>query len=88
FFEPSPAPEQTGASNVYDNARLGLSLGYGLALAAPLPRLTLDLFTEVQLLLPRAHQKRGDPGAAAGEGGAVRARGFLVAGGTTVGVAF
>ncbi|WP_438030520.1 OmpP1/FadL family transporter [Sorangium sp. So ce233] len=88
FFEASPAPEQTGASNTYDNARLGLSLGYGLALAAPLPRLTLDLFTQVQLLLPRAHRKRGEPGAGAGEDGVVRTRGVLVAGGTTVGVAF
>ncbi|WP_437683253.1 OmpP1/FadL family transporter [Sorangium sp. So ce131] len=88
FFEPSPAPEQTGASNLYDNARLGLSLGYGLALAAPLPRLTLDVFTEVQLLLPRAHHKQ-DGGAGAGAaGGVVHTRGVLVAGGTTLGVAF
>ncbi|WP_437820806.1 OmpP1/FadL family transporter [Sorangium sp. So ce1078] len=90
YIEPSPAPEQTGASNVYDNARVALSLGYGLALAAPLPRLTLDVFAEVQLLLPRAHQKRGEQAAGVGEGdaGAVRTRGALVAGGTTLGVAF
>lgn len=92
YVEPSPAPEQTGASNLYDNARVALSLGYGLALAAPLPRLTLDLFAEVQLLLPRAHQKRGEQSAGVGEGGAgagtVRTRGVLVAGATTLGVAF
>ncbi|WP_437878767.1 OmpP1/FadL family transporter [Sorangium sp. So ce513] len=96
FFEASPAPEQTGASNAYDNARLGLSLGYGLSLAAPLPRISLDLFAEVQLLLPRAHRKRGDAGAGdtaagdagAGDAGVVRTRGALVAGGTTVGVVF
>ncbi|WP_437942327.1 OmpP1/FadL family transporter [Sorangium sp. So ce341] len=90
YLEPSPAPEQTGASNLYDNARVALSLGYGLALAAPLPRLTLDLFGEVQLLLPRAHRKRGEPAAGGAEGGAgaVRTGGVLVAGGTTLGVAF
>lgn len=90
FFEPSPAPEQTGASNVYDNARVALSAGYGLALSAPLPRLTLDLFGQVQLLLPRAHRKREEGAAGVGEGGAgpVRTRGVLVAGGTTLGVAF
>ncbi|WP_437616729.1 hypothetical protein WMF20_22555 [Sorangium sp. So ce834] len=90
YLEPSPAPEQTGASNLYDNARVALSLGYGLALAAPLPRLSLDLFGEVQLLLPRAHQKRGAPAAGGGAGGAgaVRTGGVLVAGGTTLGVAF
>ncbi|WP_437538627.1 hypothetical protein WME79_21860 [Sorangium sp. So ce726] len=90
FFEPSPAPEQTGASNVYDNARVALSIGYGLALSAPLPRLTLDLFGQVQLLLPRAHRKREEGAADAEEGGAglVRTRGVLVAGGTTLGVVF
>ncbi|WP_437282794.1 hypothetical protein WME90_20115 [Sorangium sp. So ce375] len=90
FFEPSPAPEQAGASNLYDNARVALSLGYGLALAAPLPRLTLDLFGEIQLLLPRAHRKQGEAPAGDVErgAGAVRTRGVLVAGGTTVGVAF
>ena len=40
FFEPSPAPAQTGTANRYDNARVALSLGYGLALAAPFPRVS------------------------------------------------
>jgi long-chain fatty acid transport protein len=86
FFEPSPAPEQTRAANLYDNARAALSLGYGLALAAPLPPITMDLFAQLQLLVPRTHEK-----VAASSGGgmsSVRASGLLVAGGAALGVAF
>jgi long-chain fatty acid transport protein len=84
FFEPSPAPEQTGASNLYDNHRLAFTLGYGLS-AGPV---NLDLFTQAHLLLPRSHAKGAavpadNPGAPV-----VETRGFIFAGGLTAGVAF
>jgi long-chain fatty acid transport protein len=84
FFEPSPAPAQTGASNLYDNHRLAFTLGYGLS-AGPV---NLDLFSQAHILLPRSHAKDAtvpadNPGAPA-----VETRGFIFAGGLTAGVAF
>ena len=88
FFEPSPAPAQTGTSNLYDNHRAALTLGYGLSLGPPFPRISLDLFAQLQLLLPRTHEK--DASVPPDNAGApsVETRGLIVAGGTTIGVAF
>lgn len=57
FFEPSPAPQQTKESNQFDNARAALTVGYGLSLGRPLPKIDLDMFGQVQALLPREHVK-------------------------------
>jgi len=88
LFEPSPAPEQRGEANIYDNTRVALTLGYGLALQKPLPPITLDLFAQTHVLLPREHQK--DPGVAPdnpGQGG-VTTSGLIMAGGLLAGVMF
>lgn len=88
FFEPSPAPSQTGLANVYDNARAALSAGYGLALGAPFPALDLDFFSQLQWLVPREHVKEGAVPAA--NAGAPRATvaGLLASFGMTVGAQF
>ena len=88
FFEPSPAPSQTKLANVYDNARGALSAGYGLALGDPFPPLDLDLFSQLQWLLPREHVK--DASVPASNPGAPRTSvaGLLASFGMTVGARF
>jgi len=81
FFEPTPAPAQTGESNLYDNSRVALSAGYGVSLGPKGLRIDLDLFQQLQILVPREHKK--------GKAGPViETRGFILAAGTTVGVTF
>lgn len=88
FFEPSPAPEQKGASNLFDNARSAFSLGYGVELSAPLPSLRVDCFGQFHLLHPETHTK--DPSVSPENPGApsVKARGLIAAGGATLTVGF
>lgn len=84
FFEPSPAPAQTGEQNLYDNHRLALTLGYGVSIGP----VDLDLFGQAHWLLPRSHEK--DPSVSAENPGAPGAEtgGVIMAGGLTAGVAF
>ena len=56
-FEPSPAPEQTSVPNDFDNHRSVIGLGYGLSLSRPLPRIDLDLFSQIHILHDRDHHK-------------------------------
>jgi long-chain fatty acid transport protein len=56
-FVPTPVPEQTGASNVFDNARHGLAAGFSAELPERLLPLRLDLAFRVDLLAPRSHDK-------------------------------
>jgi long-chain fatty acid transport protein len=88
FFEPSPAPSQTKLANVYDNARGALSAGYGLALGPPFPAIDLDLFSQLQWLLPREHVKEAS--VPASNAGAPRASvsGLLASFGMSVGARF
>jgi long-chain fatty acid transport protein len=88
FLEPSPAPEQSGQGNAFDNWRSVVTLGYGLALAEPLPPLDLELFGQMHLLHPRTHDK--DPSVPAGNAGApsTESSGVIVAGGATARVRF
>jgi long-chain fatty acid transport protein len=88
FFEPSPAPEQTGESNLFDNHRSVLTWGYGLSLHDPLPGIDLDLFGQLHVLHPRSHVK--GPEALPDNPGMpeVHTGGFIVAGGATAGVRF
>ncbi|MEM6791928.1 MAG: hypothetical protein AAF715_30695 [Myxococcota bacterium] len=58
-FESANAPEQTGATNYFDNQRSIFSLGYGITL--PTLGLSLDGFLQSQLLHPRPHQKPSAP---------------------------
>ena len=87
FFDPSPAPLQRQESNLYDNDRAAISAGYGLELGPPLPRIALDLFTQIQALLPRTHTKAPNPGGTPPPE-PVTASGLLAAGGLTAKVAF
>jgi long-chain fatty acid transport protein len=57
FWEPSPAPEQTGESNTWDNDRIALTVGYGVALVEPLPPIRVDAFYQHHFLVPRTHDK-------------------------------
>lgn len=77
-FEPSPAPEQTGRPNDFDNHRSVIGLGYGLSLSKPLPRIDLDLFGQVQIFHDRDHHKA--------DGAVISTRGTAVALGATLGV--
>jgi long-chain fatty acid transport protein len=88
FFEPSPAPEQKGAANLFDNARSVLSLGYGVELAPPLPALRAEWFGQLHVLHSRTHTK--NPGVPPENAGSpsVETSGFIVAGGATLGVTF
>ncbi|AKT40920.1 OmpP1/FadL family transporter [Chondromyces crocatus] len=84
FFEPSPAPAQTGEANLFDSHRLALTLGYGLS-AGPVD---LDLFGQAHLLLPRSHDKVADVPASNPGAPSVETSGVIIAGGLTAGVAF
>ena len=88
FFEPSPAPEQTGASNYWDNHRHVVTVGYGIELSDPLVPLQLDLFYQHHFLAPRTHTKSdqidpSNPGAPK-----VRTSGTVQNAGLVVGVQF
>ena len=76
-FEPSPAPEQTGPRNYFDNHRSILSAGWGVRLAAA--PLGFDGFAQVQLLHPRSHEKHQGDGAPTA--GTVETHGFIAAAG-------
>jgi hypothetical protein len=56
-FVPTPVPEQTGASNVFDATRHGLSAGYSLELPAAVVPLHFDAAFRLDLLVPRTHTK-------------------------------
>lgn len=88
FFEPSPAPSQTKLANVYDNARGALSAGYGLALSGPFPAIDLDLFSQLQWLVPREHNKDASVPAANAGAPRVSVAGLLASFGMTVGARF
>jgi long-subunit fatty acid transport protein len=60
FYEPSPVPEQRGSSNYWDNDRVALTLGYGVAMSEPLPPLRIDLAYQHHFLIPRTHEKAQD----------------------------
>lgn len=88
FFEPSPAPAQTKLANVYDNARGAISAGYGLALGDPFPPIDLDLFSQLQWLLPREHVKEASVPAANAGAPRTTVSGLLASFGMTVGARF
>ncbi len=59
-FVPSPIPEQTGASNLLDNARHRFGLGYGLALQKPLLPIDIDCALSLDQLVTRTSHKQPD----------------------------
>ena len=88
FFEPSPAPAQTKASNLYESARAAITFGYGMELGPESARVTFDAFGQAQALIPREHVKAGS--VSADNPGSPRATtgGWIGAAGVTVGVKF
>lgn len=88
FYENSPAPEQTGFSNLVDTDRHAFSLGAGLELTGLRPLLPgslhLDMYVQYAYLPARLHRKMLliDPV------GDYVAEGHILAGGLTVEVAF
>ncbi|MGO8995297.1 MAG: OmpP1/FadL family transporter [Polyangiaceae bacterium] len=68
FYEPSPLPSKLPSSQAFDPVsqqaiavptryfdadRLAITLGYGVTLRNPLPPITLDLFGQAHVLMPR-----------------------------------
>jgi long-subunit fatty acid transport protein len=88
FFEPSPAPTQSQASNLYDNHRAVLTLGYGVEVGPPRARFALDLFGQAQALIPRDNVKQGGFAAASPGASSVTTSGVIGAFGSTLGVKF
>jgi long-chain fatty acid transport protein len=84
-FVPSPAPEQVGATSLYDNHRSILGAGWGVRLGELAP-LDFDGFLQVQLLHPRTHEKRVASGAPFD--GEIRTSGLAAGGGVSATVRF
>jgi long-subunit fatty acid transport protein len=78
-FEPTPAPEQSGDTNYFDNHRSVFSVGYGMEFSDPMPPIGFDGFVQVQWLHARTHEKQG---------GEVDTGGFILAGGVSASVRF
>jgi long-chain fatty acid transport protein len=57
FFEPTPAPLQTGLSNVFDNDRHVATLGGGISGTFRGTTLTFDLFSQLHVLATRTNVK-------------------------------
>jgi len=85
-FEPSPAPEQAGRTNYFDNHRSVFSLGWGLTMSQPLPAIGFDAFAQLQWLHARAHDKQAAAGALMD--GTVDTGVVVLAGGTAATVRF
>jgi len=88
-FESAPGPEQTGATNLFAEARSVLAFGVGTAVFKPLTKgVHLDAFGQVGFIHGRSHDK--EPSANGDNVGvtSIETGGTMVAGGTTAGVAF
>jgi long-chain fatty acid transport protein len=85
-FEPSPAPEQTGRTNYYDNHRSIFSLGYGFRFDESLAPVSFDGYVQAQWLHDRSHQKSVADGAAVDD--TIDTKGYIFGAGTAVGVSF
>ena len=60
FYEPSPAPMQSGLTNLFDNHRHAFTVGYSVDLTPGLAPVRVDLFGQVHALVPRTHRKNPD----------------------------
>jgi long-chain fatty acid transport protein len=88
FFEPSPAPAQTETSNLYDNHRAAFTLGYGVEVGPEKARIALDMFGQVQALVPRDNVKAADVPAGSPGAPSTTTSGVIGAFGATAGVRF
>lgn len=88
FYEPSPAPEQTGESNYFDDDRVALTLGYGIELEGPMPPLDIDFALQEHYLVPRTHTKNADVPTANAGWPSVKTSGWVTMAALLVGVRF
>jgi long-chain fatty acid transport protein len=93
FFEPTPAPEQNGTSNWFDNHRHIVTAGFGFSyFRGKLAPLTVDLYFQYHQLMPRKHTRPGgivaDPLTARYLLPMTRTYGGIIAAGINVGVEF
>ncbi len=84
-FEPTPVPEQTGRTSLFDNHRSVLSVGWGVSVSRPFA-FGVDGFFQAQVLHPRSHDKRLVDGAEVE--GTVETGGTILGGGAAVSVRF
>jgi len=88
-FESAPAPEATHDSNLFEEARSMITVGYGVDVYEPITKgFRMDFFGQLGILHGRTHEKdvNVDPSNAGYP--SIETGGTLIAGGTTVGVAF
>lgn len=100
FFETSPLPGEVPSSEAYDrgsksvgnvptryfdNDRIALTVGTGVALSRPLPPIALDLFAQHHMLLPRTVSSVDPSGAVLSRG---ESSGHITLFGMTAGVTF
>lgn len=95
FFEPTPVPEQRGATNLLDNHRHVFTLGLGTALSrARVTPFSADAFFQYHYLVPRRHEKDpaivglADPGLLQYARSRFRTWGQLLVAGVQIGVEF
>jgi long-chain fatty acid transport protein len=85
-FEPSPAPEQEGRSNYFDNHKSVFALGFGVDFDDSAAPIAFDGFLQLSWLHDRSHEKQTALGAAAD--GVVDTGGGMIAMGTSASVRF
>ncbi len=88
-FESAAGPEQTGASNLFAEARSVVGLGLGTAIGEPYVKgIHVDAFAQIGVLHGRTHHKDGSVEGTNPGFPEVEVSGSMFAGGTTLGVAF
>lgn len=86
-YAPAAGPEQSGASNIFEEARSVATVGYGVNTDATATPFGIDVFAELQVLHGRDHDKEG-AGNRAAYGESIATRGVIVAWGAASRVAF
>jgi hypothetical protein len=103
FYEPSPLPSKLASSQAFDPVSLGtialptryfdadrlaITLGYGVALNNPLPPVTVDLFAQAHVLLPRTIESDASNPGGVSVDSVGRVSGTVLAAGLLAGVSF
>jgi long-subunit fatty acid transport protein len=86
-FEPAAGPEQTSWSNVFEEARSVATVGYGMNTDRTETPFGIDVFTELQVIHGRDHDKTAGP-VADRLGDTISTSGVIVAWGAASRVAF
>jgi long-chain fatty acid transport protein len=103
FYEPSPMPANLPSSKAYSDAanatvdvptryfdanRIAITLGYGVTLRDPLPPITVDLFGQMHVLMPRTIASDAPQSATGNDDSVGKVSGTVLAAGLIVGVKF